>query len=73
MRFLPCQARARWIGEERPGIPIQASASEKVFLHTLIRTMEIAKKSYELARSYEIAQPCKSKFLTKKSFFYSEF
>ena len=25
----------------------------------LIRTMEIAKKSYELARSYELAQPCK--------------
>ena len=39
----------------------------------LIRTMEIAKKSYELARSYELAQPCKSKFLTKKLTFYSEF
>ena len=28
----------------------------------LIRTMEIAKKSCELAHSYELAPPCKSKF-----------
>ena len=36
----------------------------------LIRTIEIVKKSYELAHSYELAPPCKSKVLTKKMIFY---
>ena len=35
--------------------------------------MEIAKKSYELARSYELATPCESRFYNEKIGFYPEF
>ena len=39
----------------------------------LIRTMEIGKKPYELANSYELAAPCMSNFLTKLWIFHPEF
>ena len=39
----------------------------------LTRTMEYAKKPYELANSYELAAPCKSNFLTKLWIFHPEF
>ena len=39
----------------------------------LIRTMEISKKTYELANSYELAAPCMSNFLTKLWIFHPEF
>ena len=39
----------------------------------LTRTMEYAKKPYELANSYELAAPCKSIFLTKLWIFHPEF